>query len=196
MLVRTIFYFSAAIGVYHHAVYPLLLRGLAARKYEDREAKPARGGLPSIAVIVPAYNEGAFIAQKIENLAALRYPAGKCSIVIACDGCTDRTVEIAKEAALRYRRAQISIAVLEENLGKIAILNEHISSCEADIVALSDASALLPEDALEKVAARFLDDTIGTVCGTYALPPHAAAGERLYWAYQCKIKAAEAALGA
>jgi lipopolysaccharide/colanic/teichoic acid biosynthesis glycosyltransferase/GT2 family glycosyltransferase len=195
MIAETIFCACAGADFCHHAVYPVLLRAIAGRRTAPAAIQPP-AGLPSMTVIVPAHNEAAFIARKIANLAALRYPAGKVRFVIACDGCTDATVAIAKDAASRVGGATISIAIHEENIGKIAVLNEHIASCDAAIIVLSDASALVGEDALERLAAQFSDPTVGVVCGTYALPRRAAAGEKLYWAYQRGIKSAEAALAA
>ena len=53
--------------------------------------------LPTMTVIVPAYNEEQWIAEKIRNLASLDYPRDKLTIIVACDGCTDNTAEIAQD---------------------------------------------------------------------------------------------------
>ncbi len=112
MLAEAAFCISAAAGIYHHAVYPFLLRSLTAGKSATAPKCPPPDELPSLTVIVPAHNEEAFIACKIENLAALDYPREKLAIAIACDGCTDRTVEIAKEAASRVRDTAIEVSGL------------------------------------------------------------------------------------
>ncbi len=194
MLAETVFGVSAAAGIYHHAIYPLLLGALGGEE-TAASAQPSEE-LPPLAIIVPAHNEAKFIRSKIENLAALDYPEGKLSIVIACDGCTDRTAEIARETigALPAPGA-IKLAVYSKNIGKVAVLNEQIAMAKGAVIALSDASALLPKDALLKAAGHFADETVGFVCGTYVLPPESSPGEQLYWEYQCDIKADEAALG-
>jgi lipopolysaccharide/colanic/teichoic acid biosynthesis glycosyltransferase len=196
MLTEAAFFISAAAGIYHHAVYPFLLQKFSAGEAAPAPKIPDTDELPTLAIIVPAHNEEAFIARKIENLASLDYPREKLFIVIACDGCTDRTVEIAKAAAARAGNLAIAIAIQENNAGKVATLNVQIALCLTDIVALSDVSACLPKDALLRTAAQFADRAVGVVCGTYRLPAASGAGERLYWDYQCRIKAAEAALDA
>ncbi|MFA0519772.1 glycosyltransferase, partial [Vibrio sp. 10N.222.55.E8] len=52
--------------------------------------------LPTISILVPAFNEEQWIADKIRNLSALNYPKKKLHVILACDGCTDNTVEIAQ----------------------------------------------------------------------------------------------------
>ncbi len=195
MLAETVFGVSAAAAVYHHALYPLLLRASAGEAPAAFPITPPAEELPSLTIIVPAHNEAKFIRKKIENLAALDYPPGKLSIVVACDGCTDRTAAIAEQAIEALPSGRVKLAVYPVNMGKVAVLNEQIALARTTIIALSDASALLPQDALVKAAAHFADETVGFVCGAYELAPESGAGERLYWRYQCKIKAREAALG-
>jgi acetyltransferase-like isoleucine patch superfamily enzyme len=50
---------------------------------------------PSFSVIIPAHNEEAVISRCIENLLADAMP-GEIEIVVAANGCTDRTVQIAR----------------------------------------------------------------------------------------------------
>ena len=46
---------------------------------------------PSVAVLVPCYNEEKTVAGTIESLLALDYPKDKLNIVIIDDGSTDNT---------------------------------------------------------------------------------------------------------
>eukprot|EP00487_Bulimina_marginata_P005562 TRINITY_DN23680_c0_g1_i1.p1 TRINITY_DN23680_c0_g1~~TRINITY_DN23680_c0_g1_i1.p1 ORF type:complete len:151 (-),score=11.56 TRINITY_DN23680_c0_g1_i1:151-603(-) len=96
--------FSGALIIYHHAAYPLLLRWYAKshparqveeshRCYKDEQQDCT---LPTITILVPAFNEEQRIADKIRNLASLDYPKKKLQVIIACDGCTDNTVVIAQ----------------------------------------------------------------------------------------------------
>ena len=88
---------ALALTAYHHVGYPLLMRFAAKRATSIEVTAPAE--LPEITLVMPAYNEATYIADKIRNIAALDYPAGRLRVVIACDGCTDRTAEIAREYA-------------------------------------------------------------------------------------------------
>jgi|GEM_PF-69582 len=194
---------SAAAVVYHHALYPLILkRAAVAKKDGGTSFATKKSDLPSITLFVPAYNEERYIAAKIWNAASLDYPKNKLRIRIVCDGCSDDTALVAK-AAIEDMGLD-DIAFLDshtENRGKVHRLNQVIAECETELLILSDASALLSPDALMRVAAHFRDPEMGVVCGTYRLADaqahdDTASGEAAYWDYQTAIKRGEAALGA
>ena len=194
---------SVVAVVYHHVGYPILLRRLAAAA--ERPAERSRVALvdastdqlPSIVVIVPAHNEQDVIAQKIENISRLVYPADRLRVVIALDGCTDATRAIADAAIARVGRGiDIQLVEYAVNRGKISVLNDQIALAEADIVALNDASGMIDPEALSRAARHFMDARIGVVCATYQLPQAGSAGEAAYWRMQTRIKAYEAAIAA
>ena len=204
-IVEILFVLSIAAIVYHHVGYPLLLRHLARTSRNQADERPATTGsnavqsarLPTVTMIIPAHNESAFIAAKIQSLARLDYPRDRFCVVIALDGCTDETKAVAEAAIARAGR-DIDIRLVEyaTNRGKIAVLNEQIGAISADVIALSDASALIDVAALTKAAAHFADPKVGVVCGTYQLSSAGSEGERKYWEYQVQIKADEAAVAA
>jgi cellulose synthase/poly-beta-1,6-N-acetylglucosamine synthase-like glycosyltransferase len=193
---------SIVLIVYHHAVYPLLLQLLGKK---NRQADPDDGPgetlqpdeLPSITILLPAYNEQQFIADKIRNLAILDYPADKLKIIIASDGSTDSTYQTALDT-LREPECQhcnIEVIRFSQNRGKIAILNSLISEVKTEILALSDISALISIDALTLAAKQFRDPAIAVVNGHYRLLNPGSAGEQKYWEFQSRLKANEASLG-
>ena len=57
------------------------------------------GDAPTVAVVVAVYNEERVIQRRLKNLLALDYPRDRLRIVVASDGSTDRTVEIARRYA-------------------------------------------------------------------------------------------------
>lgn len=198
MLPEVIVGASGALFVYHHLIYPKLLDVLARRGRERVETMHrVEVPPPSLTVIVPAYNEAEVIADKIANLDALTYPADRLQIVIACDGCSDETVAIARiaiEHALHPSRFRLDGHV--PNRGKVAVLNDALGACDSEIVVLTDASAMLAPDALERIAGYFADPFVGVVCPTYQLARAGSEGESAYWRYQVAIKDAEAKVGA
>src|SRR5262245_51111775 len=50
--------------------------------------------LPEVTLLIAAYNEEAFIEEKISNTLALDYPKDKLRIMIVTDGSTDSTPEL------------------------------------------------------------------------------------------------------
>lgn len=195
-----------ALVVYHHLIYPVILRRMAThrpvaeqpfapRRY--RERKDDRD-LPTVCVVVPAFDEADTIEAKVRNLAALDYPAPKLEVLIVCDGCTDDTAARARAVLREPECRHLRLRVVEhaENRGKVAVINSAVPACRADIVALSDASALVSLDALIVAARHFSDPAVGVVCGTYRLLAPGSEGEEAYWRYQVAIKRNEASLGA
>lgn len=202
----TITLIAGVLVVYHHVAYPLLLRWLAGRNPFEAVEPRARAWrilhdddeLPTVAIVVPAFNEAEHIVEKLNNLAVLDYPHESMQVIVACDGCTDNTAELARQAAedLKDLGVHIEVRDFEENRGKTNLLNHVIGWIDADIVALSDVSALVSVDALMIAAAHFEDPDVGVVSGTYRMVEAASQGEEVYWKYQTAIKQREAALGA
>lgn len=206
--VELIFGFLWVLILYHHAIYPIFLRVLLKRINEkevmnEEQIDKATEALQedkakSLCILVPAYNEADVIADKIRNVASLNYPVEKVSLVIACDGCKDNTAEIARKTASEPEMAdlQIHIINLKQNHGKVALLNQLIPDLDAEIIALSDASALISNDALQIANRHFDQEKVGIVAATYRLLNPGSKGEEKYWEYQVSIKQGEAAIGA
>ena len=198
ILVEILYWVCIALILYHHVGYPLLLKLVARSAPASPAFKPTAvpSKYPSITIIIPCHNEASVIAKKIENTAQLEYP-DELSVVLVLDGCTDDTRLQAQNAitslsdTLRWQ-----IVEYRQNRGKIAVLNEEIAQTQSDIVALSDASAVVNSDALLRAAAHFATPDVAVVCGTYSLQDDAEAGEQAYWAYQRTLKSREARVAA
>ncbi len=183
---------AIAIVIYHHAVYPALLK-LGSRLAERSEPVVLPEIWPRITIIVPAHNEARWIADKIVNLACLDYPEDQLDIVIACDGCTDETARIARETiASLGLEGQIRVCDYKTNRGKLALLNAEIALARIEIIALSDVSALISIDALKLTARHFADPGVGVVAASYMLAKAGTAGEHAYWRFQSRLREEEA----
>lgn len=201
-----VFGLCALLVVYHHAIYPVLLSRLAARcRLSELPDIPQRGWqsqagdqlLPSIEIIMPAYNESACIADKLRNLAQLDYPAGLWRVVIMLDGCSDATRACAESTLQEPECAGLPVVIrdYQDNRGKVMRINQAIEAAQSSLVLLSDVSALLPVDCLLALAAHFNDPGIGAVSLGYRLLNSGSVGEQVYWDYQRKIKIQESRLG-
>ncbi|WP_348930636.1 sugar transferase [Aquabacter sp. CN5-332] len=196
LLLVLLFWASVAAIIYHHALYPPLLRRLA-RGRRAPAMPPVPADLPPVTLIIPAYQEAAFIGAKLLDCARLAYPADCLKVIVACDGCTDGTEEAARAALALPDCAGLDaeIRAFPVNRGKVAVLNELIGGLGPGIVGLSDVSASLSPDSLMRAAAHFSDPAVGVVAATYALRSAGSTGEAGYWRYQTGIKADETALG-
>jgi len=191
--------------VYHHIGYPLILKKLSIRypsggiKLKSRKFEKCEDDsiLPSIHLIMPALNEEATIAEKINNIAAIDYPEDKLAVSIICDGCNDNTAKVARETIKKFICRHLRVEVIEhrKNRGKVSIINEAVGRSSSQIIALSDVSALISIDALLIAAEHFKSDNIGVVSGSYAFLNSESTGEETYWHYQTAIKKRESNLG-
>ena len=197
---------SMLLIIYHHVGFPLIMRlargkrtysepRLPAMNYAESSFDPL---LPSVTILIPAYNEERWIADKIRNLATLDYPREKLRVMIACDGCEDGTAALARSVASEAPCNHLSVEVREfaSNRGKVAVVNELMQEIDTEFVALSDVSSLVSVDALQIAAWHFRDPHLGVLNGSYRLLEPGSEGEAAYWAYQRNIKMSEAALGA
>lgn len=82
------------------ALYLLLLPLLAGRFMLSDSVRQGRmdGGWPTLAVIVPAHNVAAVIAQCIRSLHACHYSQEQVEIYVVADHCSDDTAEQARAA--------------------------------------------------------------------------------------------------
>lgn len=197
--------FSAALVIYHHLGYPLILRWWYKQHqpntitaYQRRyTCSSADNALPSITILIPAYNEQQWIADKIRNLASLDYSPSRLQIIIACDGCTDNTAAIAIATAKETECQHLPIQIINfsKNRGKVAVINRVMIGLTSELIALSDVSALISIDALLIAAEHFKKANVGVVNSHYRLLTPGSSGEAAYWHYQSQLKASEAALG-
>lgn len=196
---------SGGTILYHHVGYPLFLRWYA-RRHPTQNAQPGSRGyiagvadkqLPSVTILMPAYNEAEYISEKIRNLASIDYPRDKLKVLIVCDGCSDDTAQIATATIQEAICSDTFYEIINctENRGKVALLNEFIPQVDTHLCVLSDVSALISVDALLIAARHMQDPQVGVVGASYHLLNHQFNGESEYWRYQQRIKQTESSLG-
>jgi cellulose synthase/poly-beta-1,6-N-acetylglucosamine synthase-like glycosyltransferase len=182
--------FWAALGliVYAHLGYPLLLWGLSTLLGEDESAFEWHGELPRVTLIVPAYDEEEVIERRVANALELDYPHHLLQLIVASDGSSDRTAELARAAGadrvLNLPRG-----------GKVAALNAAVREAEGRVLAFSDANAVWRPDALRRLLDRFADERVGYVCGQVRfLGGGGGNQEGLYWRYEMAVRQLESSV--
>ena len=181
-----LFWGSLAALAWTHVLYPVTV-ALAARLRTRRVALDD-GYLPSVAVIVTAYNEESSIEQRLENLRALEYPPELLELVVTSDASTDRTEELAEAAGARVIR--------NPRGGKVAAQDAAVRATEAEVVAFSDANATWAPDALRKLVRNFADPQVAYVCGRLRLEASDGSNkEGVYWRYELVTRGGESRLG-
>jgi len=131
-----------------------------AERRKHRQRKYETDFLPTVSVIIPAYNEEKVITQTIRSLLASQYPG--FDIVVVDDGSTDKTLQrVQQEFAGNARVRAFTIA----NGGKAHALNYGIAQTRADIVVTLDADTVFSPDTMSKLVRHFIDPQVGAVAG-------------------------------
>lgn len=138
-------------------------------------ALPAAGGkLPSVSMVVPAYNEEGNIGATIQALKRLDYPEKLKEIIVVDDGSTDGTYKAAK----RFGGIKL---LRQKNAGKGAALNFGISRARGEIVACVDADSEPMPDALRKAVPFFGDASVAGVTGSIIVRNTAGVLGKMQW---------------
>src|SRR5262245_11484242 len=150
----SIFWLSLAAVAYSYLGYPLLI-WLLSRLFGRTETAPPGDDaeLPSLSLLIAAYNEEAEIDKRIQNALQLDYPSEKIEIVIASDGSSDQTAAIVSSYADR------GVRLLHYPLrrGKASALNRAFPALRNDIVLLSDANTDMDPSAPRRIVQAFAD---------------------------------------
>ncbi len=186
-----IFWVAVATVFYTYAGYPLLVAAAAWLKQGAPDPPFLDDGeMPTVTLLIPAHNEERWIGRKIENTLRLGYPRDRMEIVVASDGSTDKTVEIASG----YSSRGIAVIPTPSRRGKIAIVNQVTPSLRGEIVLISDVTAMLEPDSLRLLARHFRDPGVGCVAGdrlSVETESRATEGEGFYWRYEGWLKRSE-----
>ncbi len=181
-VMEIIFWISISLIIYSTIIYLFLLNLLRGNNYDIDEDY-----LPTITLIICAYNEEKNILNKLKNVQDLDYPLEKMQVILADDGSNDKTVEIAKNFNF------VNILSLDRS-GKTLAQNEAVKIAENDILVFSDANSIYRQNAIKKLVRNFADQRIGVVCGE--LRYHDVRSEEsMYWNYEIAIKRGESRNG-
>lgn len=198
----TILLLALALVAFSYAGYPVVLAGWCAlhdlrgalRFFSggpDRRERSDPVEWPRVTIVLAAFDEEGCIREKVENCLALDYPRDRLDVVVGCDGCTDRTAAIAREAG----RGRVRVVELSPRQGKASVLARLVPSAPGDVVVLTDANVRLHTGAIRALARRFRDPSVGAVVGRLRLRTRDGAGEGAYWAYESFLKYLEGKLG-
>jgi cellulose synthase/poly-beta-1,6-N-acetylglucosamine synthase-like glycosyltransferase len=185
-----IFWSSAAALAYVYLLYPAALAVL--RPFVRKPVAKADIE-PTVCLFIPAHNEAAVLDAKLRNALALDYPGDRLDIIVASDGSTDGTGEIARRFAPRVRLLDFS-----PRRGKVTVINEGLRSVSSEIVVFSDANTFLDPGAVRALVRNFADPNVGAASGDVALVGERAAlgrSEDLYYLYERWVQQAESDIG-
>lgn len=150
MVVNVIFFAWQILLVMQYKPYPV----------PEDESK-----LPTLGVIVPAFNEGQQVSETLKSLLASNYPKDKLEIITVNDGSNDDTWEW-MNATVSEGGGRLIAMDLPKNAGKRNALYKGLLVSSADVIVTIDSDSIVLPDTLREIAAPFVaDSTIGGVAG-------------------------------
>ena len=121
--------------------------------------------LPTVSVIVPAFNEGVTIRGSLASLLKVDYP--DLEIIVVDDGSKDNTYLHAFRAQGLAARSGKRIKLLTQtNAGKAQALNFGISEASGELMVCIDGDGVIARDALMQAVKHFQDPAVGAVAGS------------------------------
>ena len=121
--------------------------------------------LPTVSVIVPAYNEGRMVCEAILSSLASDYPADKLHVIAIDDGSTDDTWSHIARIARAYPERMTALHQ-PKNRGKREALHVGFLRAQGEVVVTVDSdSKLEPRTLREVVAPLVRDREIAAVAG-------------------------------
>lgn len=122
---------------------------------------------PRVAVIVPAWNEGAVIGTTIEHLIGMEYPSDRLRVYVVDDASTDETPAVVQEKAAEHFGRVFHLRRKRGGQGKAHTLNHGIAHVLgndwAEAILIIDADVLFERDALRKMTRHLSDPDVGAV---------------------------------
>lgn len=188
-----LFLISSGLLVYGFLIYPsiLLIAGKGKRKHP---AKQMDESLPSVSLVIAAYNEESVLKRKLQNALEIDYPASKLEIFLGSDGSDDATDSIARE----FDDTPIQYIPYSQRRGKPSVLNDTIGRCSGELLFLCDANVMFEPGALRELVAHFSDESVGAVTGDVRLESEDAdfgEGESAYYRVERAIQLGESRMG-
>ncbi|MFW5658177.1 MAG: glycosyltransferase [Bacteroidota bacterium] len=117
--------------------------------------------LPSISIIMSAFNEEAVVEEKITSVYHTSYPLSKIEFLIGSDASLDNTNQII--SSLTGKCPGLLFFPYTQRRGKGNVINELVSKATNGILVLTDANIIFNRDTLFELIKHFKNDKVGLV---------------------------------
>lgn len=138
------------------------LRALAVVLLAFASARRRRrsGPLPSVTVVIPAFDEGPVVVRTVESVLDSDVPV---DVVVVDDGSSDGTAERLRERFQRDPRVRVA---RQPNRGKARALRTGFALARSEVVVALDGDTLFTRDTVRRLIEPMLDENVGAVAGT------------------------------
>jgi len=154
-----IFFLSMLLLLHTYFFYPIIVALLAKRKIPNQLLyELSDDDLPSVSIVMAAYNEEKVIHDKIRSVFATNFPLKKIEFLIGSDSSTDKTDDLIKE--LQSSFPQLKLKVFPSRTGKAGIINSLAQHAKNEILILTDANVIFTEFTLFHLVKHFKNNSI------------------------------------
>ncbi|HEX7938044.1 MAG TPA: glycosyltransferase, partial [Gemmatimonadaceae bacterium] len=187
---------GAAWWGYTYVGYPLALGALTLGRRRATIVDD-RTEWPMVTICLVARNAGSTIAQTIERLLALDYPADRRHILIASDASSDAT----DDEIRAYAHRGVQLVRVDVRCGKTACENWASGQLRGQIVVNTDVDVVVDRNAIKRLVRAFDDPRVALASGRdVSIPPQSTAApgtrsESSYIGYEMMLRALETDLG-
>ncbi len=190
------FWFLLFLPFHAYLVYPLTM-AIISRHWKN-EKSTLSNAVPSVSIIISAYNEEKVMRARILNIASLDFNFDKLEVLVGSDGSKDRTNEILRELEKKY--SWLSVFIFENQKGKSSVVNDLATKSINDVLVFTDANTIFSINAINLLVKDYQYSNIGGVCGRLILfEPNnnfnRSNREKAYWDYETLLKKFEGKLG-
>lgn len=180
-----VFLISLSIILYTYFGYGLLASflGLVFSKKQINQSSE----LPSITVIIPAFNEKGILATKISNTREALEGINDSQIILITDGSTDGSNQVDWGEDVVYMHN-------DTRKGKSAAINRAMKQSSGEISVITDANAMVNKNGFNRILQRFHREKVGGVSGEKKVGSSGGStgSEGIYWKYESWLKRASA----
>ncbi len=192
-LLIIIFAVSVFLVLHTYLLYPFSMILLFYKKKRQDPEFSLSEDLPTLAVLVAAYNEEKVIERKIRSIFDTSYPVSHIKVYVGSDASTDQTEFIVE--ALQKEYSQLELVKFSGRSGKISIINHLQSLGDEDLLIMTDANVIFKPDTLFELVKKFKDEEVGIVAGNIIKESETNEGieyqEKIYLSIENKIKTSE-----
>ncbi len=119
--------------------------------------------VPTVSIVIPAYNEERAIRSCV--LAALAQTVPAHEIIVVDNRSTDRTVEIVQQLQAAHPGAPLILLKQHDEQGLVPTRNVGLDSATGEVIGRIDADSVLEPTWVAEVQKAFLDPTVAAATG-------------------------------
>ncbi|MEO6304064.1 MAG: glycosyltransferase [Bacteroidia bacterium] len=188
-----IFFSSVFLILQTYLFYPFWLIVFTSKAKKKNAQYSINDELPTVGILIAAYNEEKIIGEKILSVLKTSYPLAKIKIYVGSDASNDRTEQIINDLIKDHKN--IELVKFGGRTGKANIINTLSEKANEEIFILTDANVIFKEDTIFNLIRHFKDQKYAQVCANIIKVSGSDFGiakqEKSYIVFENKIKYAE-----